>query len=156
MKLSSIIMLIITGVFAIAAGWVYQSQTSSSVAKPELEIPVDIDYYLSKVTYKVMNDEGNLDYSLSSPYLRHFKREDISRLDTPLIDIYRNNEHWRVQAKSAELLHQQNTLNLISNVAMEKTGNNPITIKADKAVFDMDKNVYLLTNTKSIYYHEPS
>jgi len=156
MKLSSIIILLVAGVFAIAAGWIYQSQTSTSAVKPELEIPVDIDYYLSKVTYKVMNDEGNLDYRLRSPYLQHFKREDISRLDAPEIDIYRNNEHWRVKANSAEMRHEENILNLVNDVAMEKVGDRPVIIKADKAVFDMNTNVYLLTNTKSIYYHESS
>ena len=156
MKFSSVIILLLTGVVAIAAGWIYQSQTSISVAKSELEIPVDIDYYLSKVTYRVMNDEGNLDYRLRSPYLQHYKSEDISRLDAPEIDIYRNNEHWRVQATTAEMRHQENTLSLINDVAMEKQGDKPVQIRADKAVFDLDNNVYLLTNTKSIYYHESS
>ena len=156
MKLSSIVFLLIAGVIAIASGWIYQSQTTSGLAKPELEIPVDIDYYLSQVTYKVMNDDGNLDYRLSTPYLEHYKHEDVSRLETPIIDLYRNNEHWRVQATAAELRHEENTLSLINNVAMDKAGEKPVSIKADKAVFDMDNNIYKLTNTKSIYYHESS
>jgi len=156
MKFSRIIIVLVAGVVAIAVGWIYQSQTSTSVVKPELEIPVDIDYYLAKVTYRVMNDDGNLDYQLRSPYLEHYKREDISRLDAPEIDIYRNNEHWHIRALSAEMRHQENTLSLIDKVAMEKQGNKPVQIKADKAEFDLDNNVYLFTNTKSIYYHESS
>ncbi len=156
MKLSSIALVGMAGIIAIAAGWIYQSQTSISISKPELEIPVDIDYYLSEVAYRAMNKNGQLNYELKTPYLQHFKRDDISRMDKPEMAIYRDNEHWRVQASSAEMLHRQNTVKLIDQVLMEKKGGKPVKINADKAIFDLDNNIYLLTNTRTIYYNENS
>ncbi|MCP4487219.1 MAG: LPS export ABC transporter periplasmic protein LptC [Gammaproteobacteria bacterium] len=154
MKLSRIALVVVTGIVAIAVGWIYQSQTSINIAKPELEIPVDIDYYLSTVAYRAMDKNGQLHYTLKTPYLRHFKRDDISRMDKPEMAIYSDNELWQVRADSAEMLHRQNTVNLIDRVLMEKKGGRPAEISADKALFDLDNNVYLLTNTRAIYYDE--
>lgn len=151
MKFSNIAIVVAAGLIAIAVGWVYQSQTSTSVSKPELEIPVDIDYFLSQVKYRVMAKSGKLDYELRSPYLQHFKQQDISRLETPEIRIFRNQEPWQIQADSAELFHQENILEFIDNVRLQ--GKNT-DIRADKAIFDLDENVYRLTNTKAIYYNE--
>ena len=185
MKLSSIVLVFAAGLVAIAVGWFYQSQTSTSATKPELQIPVDIDYFLSQVKFRVMAKSGKLDYELHSPYLQHFKREDISLLETPEMEIYRNQEHWQIKAKSAEMYHQQNTLNLIENVVMVKQGEDPIRlsaqrmqyesdldlvsfdqavelqsknthINAGRAIFDLNKNIYQLTNTKAVYSHEKS
>ncbi len=185
MKLSSIVLVLGAGIAATAIGWIYQSQNKPDEIRSELEIPVDIDYYLSQVKYRAMAKSGALDYELRSPYLQHFKRDDISRVDTPAIDIYRSNQHWQVEAKTAEILHQQNILFLKGDVLMQRQGEEPMLlstkllrfesdndlvvgdkgvtitrknskIDADKAVFDLEKNVFLLTNTKAIYYHEKS
>lgn len=141
------------GLVAIAVGWVYQSQTLTSVSKPELEIPVDIDYFLSQVKYRVMAKSGKLDYELRSPFLQHFKQQDISRLETPEIRVFRNQYPWQMQANSAELLHQENILEFVDNVRLQ--GKNT-DIRADKAIFYLDENIYRLTNTKAIYYNENS
>lgn len=185
MKLSSIILVLGAGVIAIAVGWIYQSQKKPIEIRADLEIPVDIDYYLSKVKYRVMAKSGKLDYELRSPFLQHFKQEDISRIDRPEIDIYRKDQHWQVEAKTAEMRHQQNTLYLIDNVLMQRQGEEPMQlstqllrfesdndlvigeqgvtitskntqIDADRAVFDLEKNVYSLTNTKAVYTNDKS
>jgi len=185
MKISSVFLLITAIVIAVAAGWIYQSQSKISETRAELEIPVDIDYYLSKVNYRVMNEQGLLDYQLKTPYLQHYRGDDISKIDTPKIDIYRKNEHWQVSAQNAEMLHKINTLKLIDDVLMEKqseekmrlsaevmhfesdldriTGERNVRlisrnsqIDADKAVFDLDKNIYRLTNTRAFYNNEKS
>ncbi|MCP3688373.1 MAG: LPS export ABC transporter periplasmic protein LptC [Gammaproteobacteria bacterium] len=154
MRLARITLVVIAGIVAIAAGWVYQSQTSIAISKQELEIPIGIDYYLSTVSYRAMDKNGKLHYALKTPYLQHFKRDDISRMDKPEMAIYRDNETWQAQANSAELLHRQNIVNLIDQVIIEKPGNKPVTINADKAVLDLGNNVYLFTNTRTVYYNE--
>ncbi len=151
MKLSSIILVVAAGVIAIAVGWIYQSQNKSTDTRAKLEIPVDIDYYLSKVKYRVMAKSGDLDYELRSPYLQHFKREDISRMDKPEINIYRNGQQWQVEANTAEMKHKINTLELIENVRLK---NMKSRINADRALFDLNKNIYSLTNTRAVYTNE--
>ncbi len=185
MKLSGIILVLSAGIIAIAVGWIYQSQNKPSELRSELEIPVDIDYYLSKLKYRVMAKSGELDYELRSPYLQHFKRDDISRIDSPEIDIFRKDQHWRVAAKTAEMRHRQNILYLTDDVLMRRLGEKPMRlssqllrfesdndlvvgergvtitsknsqIDADSAIFDLEKNIYSLTNTKAVYSNEES
>ena len=185
MKISSVFLLMSAIVIAVAAGWIYQSQSKVSETRVELEIPIDIDYYLSAVNYRVMNEQGLLDYRLKTPYLQHYRVDDISKIDTPVIDIFRKNQHWQVSAQSAEMLHKINTLKLVDDVLMEKqseekmlvraevmhfesdldqiTGERDVRlinrnsqINADKAVFDLDKNIYRLTNTRAFYNNEKS
>ena len=180
MKISSLFLLISAVVIAIAAGWIYQSQSKVSETRAEIEIPVDIDYFLSKVNYRVMNKEGVLDYHLKTPYLQHFRGDDISKIDMPEIDIFRRNDHWQMAAQTAEMHHKVNTLRLIDDVVMEKQGKEVMLfsaeimqfesdldlvtserrvrlvsknsqIDADKAVLDLDKNIYRFTNTRAIY-----
>jgi len=180
MKLSSLFLLIFAVVGGIAAGWVYQSQVKVSDARAEVEIPVDIDYYLSKVSYRVMNEAGVLDYHLRTPYLQHFRGDDISKIDMPEIDIFRSRDHWQVVAQTAEMHHKINILRFIDDVIMEKQGEEAVSlsaelmqfetdldlvtserqvrmlsknaqINADKAVLDLDKNIYRFTNTRGIY-----
>lgn len=153
MRLSNVILVLIAGIIAIAVGWVYQSQDTIVEKRTELEIPVDIDYYLSKVKYRAMTESGELDYMLQSPYLQHFKQADISRLDKPKIDIYRNGLHWQAEANSAEMIHKLNSLHLIEDVRLT---NQNSQIDADSAVFDLDRNIYSLTNTKTIFYNDKS
>jgi hypothetical protein len=56
-------------VAAIAIGWLYEPKIT--ISRPDLEIPTNIDYFLSGVQYKSMNDQGNLDFMMQSPYLEH-------------------------------------------------------------------------------------
>lgn len=185
MKISSVFLLISAVAIAVAAGWIYQSQSKVSEIRAEIEIPVDIDYYLSTANFRIMNEEGILDYQLRTPYLQHFKGDDISKIDMPEIDIYRKNQHWQVVAQTAEMLHKLNTLKLIDDVLMERQGDDPIrfsaeimhfesdldlitserrvrlvsknsTIDADKAVFDLDKNIYRFSKTRAVYHNENS
>ena len=153
MKLSGMFLILLAGLIAIAIGWMYQSQNKPLEIQSALEIPVDVDYYLEQFIYRVMNQSGSLDYVLRSPYLQHFKHEDISRIDAPTINIYRNHD-WQIAAKTAEMLHQQNSLNLIDDVLMQRQdGAFMQIINADKAAFDLAENIYTLTNIRATYYH---
>jgi len=185
MKTSRLYLLIPAMVIAIAAGWIYQSKVGVKEPRTKLEIPVDIDYYLAEAKFRVMNQEGQLDYQMKTPYLQHIRGDDISEIDTPEIDIYRKNEHWQVTAQSARMMHKMNTLTLIDDVLMAKQGDKPMlfsaeimhfesdldlvtserkvrmvsdksSINADHAVFDLDKNIYRFTNTQAIYHNEKS
>lgn len=159
MKLSTVLLVFIAGIAAIAVGWIYQSKTEPDEATAELDIPIDIDYYLSGVRYRVMSSEGLLDYELRTPYLEHYIQGDISRITAPKMDIYRNNRHWRASAQMAELQHGNNILTMIDNVSFERSGEDDgrnlgvnAQIEAETAVFDLDNRIYTLEKTRAIYH----
>lgn len=181
MKLTTVLLVLFAGIAAIAAGWIYQSKVVTGDAEDELEIPLNIDYYLSGVRYRSLTKAGRLDYELRSPYLEHYKLEDISRLNSPALNIYRNGDHWQARSRMAELQHQDEILKLIDDVVLQRTGDEPIKmttnllsfdanndkvvskngvlivsdnsrINADSAVFDLDQNIYSLSRASAVYY----
>ena len=180
MKPSLFIFVVFAGIAAIAFGWIYQSKIEPAISTSDLEIPLDIDYYLAEFSYRVMSKTGSLEYDLRSPYLEHYKLEDLSRIEMPLMNIYRK-QHWHVQARAGELSHRREILNLIDDVVFERKGDNPIKmettlmifdpnkdtvtgrngvqitsgkskINANSAVFDLERNIYSLNETAAVYY----
>jgi LPS export ABC transporter protein LptC len=183
MKAPVIALIAVATIAAIAMGWFYEPKTT--VNRPNLEIPTDIDYFLSELQYKSMNNLGNLDFEMQSPYLEHLTVANISLIDKPTMQIYRDADDWQIESLTGKLLHEQNSLQLEGNVVMRREGNNPlqvrskvmlfqpdldlisasktIQIKSDTAIihghdaiFDLKNKVYSLTNTKAIYYRETS
>jgi lipopolysaccharide export system protein LptC len=183
MKTPIAVVIIIATLVAIATGWVYESKTT--VTRPDLEIPSDIDYFLSEVKYQSMNDQGLLDFEMQSPYLEHLKVSNISLIEKPTMQIYREANNWQVESLTGKLFHEQNSLQLSQNVVMQRGGDNPMLIRAEEmlfqpnlnlvsadkdidieltnaiihgseAVFDLKNKVYSLKNTRAIYYRENS
>ena len=177
------IIVIVAIVGAIAAGWVYESRSKTIAARPELEIPTDIDYFLTEAKYQIFDSTGALDYQLYSPYMEHFPLNDISHIKYPVVSVYRENGDWNVQAYNGELMHQQNILQLSDKVVMKRLGPNAMQISSesmlfepdrdritsennvviesdntrisgDMAVFDLHNQVYTMKNIKAIYDNE--
>jgi LPS export ABC transporter protein LptC len=181
----TIITLVFAVLCAVAVGWIYEASSKKTLVQPELEIPTDIDFFLSQMKYRVFNKTGSLNYQLQSAYLEHFIKDDISRIQQPLIHVYREGGDWQVEALSGDILHQQEWLRLDDNVLMQKMGADSIQVRSDSmlfkpdqnlvaidakvtiesdsakisgdnAVFDLGNESYSLKNTRAIYYHADS
>jgi len=168
---------------AITVGWIYQSRSNLAKVSPELEIPTDIDYFLAELKYQIIDKSGGLDYQLNSPYLEHFPRDDISLIQKPIINVYRDTGDWNLRAREGELKHQQNLLLLSDDVVAIRLGPNALKISAesmlfeperdlitsdkrvviesensrisgDTAVFDLHNQVISMKNTRSVYNHD--
>lgn len=180
MKAPVITVVAIATIAAIAMGWFYEPKTTAS--RPDLEIPTDIDYFLSEFQYKSMNDQGNLDFEMQSPYLEHLTVANISLIDKPTMQIYRDADDWQIESLSGKLFHEQNSLLLEENVVMRREGSNPLQVRSEvmlfqpdldlisarktiqiksdtaiihgsEAIFNLKNKVYTLKNTKGIYHH---
>ena len=182
MKSRALIFVLVLGIIAVAAGWIYESQLRSRIETVELIVPDNIDYFLTNLNYRAVNASGNLDYEFSSRRLEHYPRNDVSMIEIPALNIYRDSNHWRVNALQGELQHAGNLLWLREQVIMQKTGGDPFEIltesirfepgrdlvssekdvlmrskqariEAQAAVFDLAANVYTFTATRAVYYH---
>ena len=178
-KTSVVAVIAVATVAAIAIGWLYEPK--NTISRPDLEIPTDIDYFLSGVQYRSMNNQGNLDFEMQSPYLEHLTIANISLIDKPTMQIYRDAGDWRVESLNGKLNHENNSLQLEENVVMQREDRNPllvqsevmlfqpdldlisaskaIQIKSDtaiihgsQAIFDLKNQVYSLKNTKATYH----
>lgn len=185
MKASTLAIIGIAGLAAIASGWVYESQSLSIELQPELEIPADIDYFLRAPSFRVINNDGKLDYQLQSRYLEHYTQDDVSLIESPKMLVIRNGSRWQVEAAQGEMSHQQNSVQLIDRVVMVRQGSGELRVEAgamlfepdfdrigiaqqlslqsgnaiingENAVFDLGKNTYTINNAKAVYRNEKS
>ena len=185
MRPLTLIMLIIAVLGAVAVGWVYEASSKDTLVRPELEIPTDIDFFLSQMNFRVFDNTGSLNYQLQSAYLEHFIKDDISHIEQPVIRVYRESGDWQVEALSGNILHQLEWLQLEKNVLLQKLGANPLRIRSenlvfkpdedlliidsrvviesdsakisgDNAVFNLGNESYSLKNTRATYYHAES
>jgi LPS export ABC transporter protein LptC len=185
MKSRILIFVLVLGFIAIAVGWVYESRLGSRVKVEELEIPDNIDYFLTDLNYRAVNESGQLDYEFSSPRLEHRPLNDVSLIEVPALNIYRSANHWQVNAQQGELQHRDNLLWLRQQVVMQKNGTDPFElltesirfepdknlvssetdvlmrskqarIEAKAAVFDLAAGIYRLRKTRAVYYRGDS
>jgi LPS export ABC transporter protein LptC len=185
MNLRMLVLVIILGIAAIALGWVYESRLRPQDEKAELIIPNNIDYFLTNLHYRAMNTQGTLDFEFNSPRLEHYPSTDVSDIAVPSLKIYREADHWLVDALNGEFLHRDNLLRLRNQVVIQKLGDNPIQmytesirfepdrnlvtseakvllrsnqaqIEAEQAIFDLAAKVYRFNKTHSVYSHGDS
>jgi LPS export ABC transporter protein LptC len=185
MKLRLLVLVIVLGIGAIAVGWVYESRLHTEDEKADLVIPNNIDYFLTNLHYRAMNIEGTLDYEFNSLRLEHYPGTDVSNIEMPSVQIYRENDQWSVDALDGELLHRENLLRLRNQVVIQKLGDDPFQlytesirfepdldlvtseasvlmrskqaqIEAERAVFDLAGQIYRFSKTHSVYYHDDS
>lgn len=185
MNLRILVLVFVLGIGAIAVGWVYESQLGTKTERADLIIPENIDYYLTNLHYRAMKTDGNVDYEFNSPRLEHYPGTDVSVIEVPSLQIFRDSDHWKVDAIIGEFVHQDNILHLRDQVVMQKHGNNPMQmsgesisfepdrdlvtsdtkismrskkahIEAEQAYFDLSGKVYRFNKTRATYYHEDS
>ena len=136
-----LIFVLILGLMAVAVGWIYESRLRSKVETAALEIPDNIDYFLTNLNYRAVDADGALDYEFSSPRLEHRPLNDVSLIDTPALYIYRENDRWRVDALQGELQHASNLMWLRRQVIMQKTGESPFAITTESIQFDSERDL---------------
>jgi LPS export ABC transporter protein LptC len=180
MKLRLLVLVIILGIAAIVLGWVYESRLRTDDEKADLVIPNNIDYFLTNLHYRAMNTECTLDYEFNSPRLEHYPGNDVSNIELPSVQIYRESDHWLVDALDGELLHRENLLRLRNQVVIQKRGDNPFQmytesirfepdldlvtseakvlmrskqaqIEAEQAIFDLAGKIYRFNKTHTVY-----
>jgi lipopolysaccharide export system protein LptC len=178
-------LVIVLGIVAIAAGWVYESRLRPGVDRADLVIPDNIDYFLTRLRYRVMNTDGTLDYEFKSRRLEHYPRTDVSNIEQPSLQIRRAWGQWQVNSLNGEFLHKDNLLRLSNQVVMQKQGDNPMQvytesirfepdqnlvsseasvlirnkrarIEAERAIFDLSTRIYRFNKTRATYYHDDS
>jgi lipopolysaccharide export system protein LptC len=185
MKSRLTILIAVLGFGAVLLGWVYESQLRTRVETRELVVPDNIDYFLANLKFRAIDDDGELEYALQSPRLEHFPRGDLSRIQTPALQIYSPRDDWRVVALEGEFRHAENLLYLRRDVVMNREGVDPLRlstesirfepgrdfvateaevvietragrIEAERASFDLAAGIYRFTRSSAIYHNDGS
>ncbi len=139
MKLRFLLMFIVTLIGAIIAGWFFDRQHLSIVQNP-LQIPDNIDYYLSGVKLKTFNQQGTPGYQLNSPYLEHFVREDISIIQQPDIRYFSDSADWLMAAEQGKLIHREDIIELQQKASIKRNQiNSSMHLTSEQMIFNPDQ-----------------
>jgi LPS export ABC transporter protein LptC len=149
---------LLAGLLAVFSGWFYETQSVEPKRLADQDFPVEIDYFLKKVSIRVTSQTGSLDYILNSPYLEHLNVEDISRIQDPDVRVYRNRDNWQVSADKGELFHQINWLQLQNNARLQRVSGDLFEVTSNSLLFEPDRdlvaaNEALIMKTKGAEIH---
>lgn len=138
MKSRLLIFLVLLGIAAVVIGWIYESRLREQIEGVELIVPDDIDYFLTGLHYRAMNEQGELDFEFRSRRLEHRRLNDISDIEQPALRIYRDGDRWQVDAQRGEYRHRDNLLDLEQRVVMRRLGERSLRLESDRARFEPD------------------
>ena len=157
MKSRVLVFIALLGIAAVLIGWFYESRLRERIERAELVVPDDIDYFLTGLHYRAMNEEGELDYAFRSRRLEHRRLTDTSDIEQPALEIHRDGDRWQVDAERGEYRHRENLLDLEQRVVMQRFGARPLRLQGDRARFEpeldrlsVDGSVLLVTGDAEI------
>ncbi len=138
MKSRVLVFIVLLGIAAVLIGWLYESRLRERIERAELIVPDDIDYFLTGLHLRAMNERGELDYEFRSSRLEHRRLTDSSDIERPALEIHRDGERWQVDATRGEFWHRDNRLDLEQQVVTRRLGARPLRLESDRARFEPD------------------
>ncbi len=166
---------------ALVIGWLFDKQSMLAPTRDSFQIPDNIDYYLSQVDYRAMNEQGKLNYRLQTPYLEHYIREDTSLIQQPRFQFLGEPAQWMIRSQKASLQHREERFELTRQVELKRESRlNPLrlstslmillardkivdipqplklttptlALQADSAKIHMDRELYQFSGVKATY-----
>lgn len=120
MKLRLLLLTLVLVGSALVVGWLFDEQSVLSPTRDDFKIPDNIDYYLSRVDYRAMNEQGKLNYRLQTPYLEHYIREDTSQIEQPRFHFLGEPSQWKIRSGKASLQHRAERFELTQKVELQR------------------------------------
>lgn len=157
MKPRSLVIVLALGCIAIVVGWIYESRVREETVTETLEIPDNIDYFLTGLRFRSMNTEGRPDFEFTSRRLEHRRKTDVSHIEAPTVQVFRATANWQIDSRRAAYEHRDNLLRLEQDVVLQKGGIRPLRLTTERLVFEPDRdristdsNVVLLSGDSRI------
>lgn len=148
------IFLILSGtVIALVSGWLLDQNRITSTQNP-LEVPDNIDYYLTNVNFLAFNDQGNTRFRLQSPHLEHHIREDTSKLTQPFLHYHADSGQWKLSANRGSFQHESEIFQLQDEARIRRLNTDPFTL--DSTLFIFESQTERLTVPQPLQIESPS
>lgn len=155
MKGSYLLTVIIIISAALGIGWFFDEKKATEAINT-LEVPDNIDYYLSNLKYRSMNPQGTLHYQLETPYLEHYILQNSSQLQQPRMQFNGENSSWFISAESGNLLHAEQQFTLHQQVELKRNSSRqPMQLNTDLMILKAHNNLIqipqkMLLNTNNM------
>lgn len=150
MKSSYLLITIMFISAALGIGWFFDNRLPK-IAINTLEVPDNIDYYLSNLKYRSMNQQGSLHYQLKTPYLEHYIQQDTSHLQQPNLQFYGDNSTWFIQAETGRLQHKEEQFTLLKQVELKRDSpQQPMLLTTDLMVLQARDNLIQIPQSMTL------
>jgi LPS export ABC transporter protein LptC len=148
------IFLVLSGtVIALVSGWLLDESRITTTQNP-LEVPDNIDYYLTNVNFLAFNDQGDTRFRLQAPHLEHHIREDTSELTQPSLDYHADSGQWKLSADRGSFQHGSEIFQLRDQARIRRLNINPFTL--DSTLFIFESQTERLTVPQALQIESPS
>lgn len=128
--------LVIAGTLvALGLGWFFDNKEVIST-ESSLEVPDNIDYYLSRVNFLAYNDQGVTRFRLQTPYLEHNIREDTSQLTQPTLDYHVDSAQWKLTANKGSFQHEPEIFQLQDQARISRLNADPFVLNSELLIFE--------------------
>lgn len=137
-----IAILLITGVGALGYWNVRPESFMHSGTNHSAPNPEQIDFFVDQAHTLQFQDDGQLNYELSTERLEHVQQTDISYAQAPQMKIYRNTpQPWTIESARAEIAPQGAEIELIDAVQVQRhdAQNRPSTLTTTRLTLFPDK-----------------
>ncbi len=157
MKSNYLLIIIIFISAALGLGWFFDKQPAD-ITSSSLEVPDNIDYYLSNLKYRSMNQQGSVHYLLNSPYLEHYIQQNISHLKQPDMQFYGDKSEWIIQAETGRLYHIEEQFELEHQVKLTRSSKlqpmllttSLMILKAQKDLIEVPQAMHVTTKNAKL------
>ncbi len=150
MRLFHVLLMIIGMISAVTVGWFYDNRPILTRVST-LQVPDNIDYYLSAVKYRSLDELGKTRYQLQSPYLEHYIREDRSLITHPDIHYFIDTGPWHIRAQQGELLHKTDQITLTEQVSLQRIdAQDPMQLQSDRVEFNPQSDTIHIPNALTV------
>lgn len=113
-------LLILVAVLALAVG--YWNIRPEGFAPQQVQAPLQPDFFMDNPRIRQLNEQGRPVYELTSDKATHQVNSDITELDEPRLQYYREGEQppWQLRARYGEVTSQGDQVLLSQNVIIEQ------------------------------------
>lgn len=148
------VFLVLSGtLLALVLGWFLDEEKVISMQK-ELEVPDNIDYYLSSVNFVAFNDQGSTRFRLQSPLLEHYIKEDTSQLTQPALDYYADTVQWKLSGQKGSFQHESEIFQLQDQASIRRINTDPFILDSTLLIFE--SRTERLTIPHALHMKSPS
>ena len=107
-------------VLALAAG--YWNIRPASFTPQTVQAPLQPDFFMDNPRIRQLNEQGQPTYDLISKQATHQVGKDVTELDEPRLQYYREGEQqpWQLQARYGEITANGDRVELSQNVIIEQ------------------------------------
>jgi LPS export ABC transporter protein LptC len=139
---------LIGGLLVVCVAGYYWGGLSQDTPLTRISDPNTPDYALGQLQGVQINEQGQIERTLSAQQLQHYNQRDESIISQPQMILYQNNQAtWQLSAQQATASNNNQELRLINEVLAKRLNSTPLQLST--------QSLYANQNSHILQTHDP-